>query len=109
MMSEVCWPLAGGGAARAESQVKGLDDTFKNAKPGTAWGMTETNSIGTSIVGDDYLSRPSSSGRVSAVLELGVVDDGGNFLPSGERGELLIRGTQLFTNIGNAQTPLMIF
>lgn len=87
--------VGGGGAARAESQVKGLDDTFKNAKPGTAWGMTETNSIGTSIVGDDYLSRPSSSGRVSAVLELGVVDDGGNFLPSGERGELLIRGTSV--------------
>lgn len=87
--------VGGGGAARAGSQVKGLDDTFKNAKPGTAWGMTETNSIGTSIVGDDYLSRPSSSGRVSAVLELGVVDDGGNFLPSGERGELLIRGTSV--------------
>lgn len=49
--------VGGGGAARAESQVKGLDDTFKNAKPGTAWGMTETNSIGTSIVGDDYLEQ----------------------------------------------------
>ena len=87
--------VGGGGSARAESQVKGIDETFKNAKPNTGWGMTETNSIGTSIGGEEYLMRPSSSGRVSAVLELGIVDSDDNFVKAGERGELLVRGTSV--------------
>ena len=87
--------VGGGGSARAESQVKGIDETFKNAKPYTGWGMTETNSIGTSIGGEEYLMRPSSSGRVSAVLELGIVDSDDNFVKAGERGELLVRGTSV--------------
>lgn len=87
--------VGGGGSARAESQVKGIDETFKNAKPHTGWGMTETNSIGTSIGGEEYLMRPSSSGRVSAVLELGIVDSDDNFVKAGERGELLVRGTSV--------------
>ena len=37
--------------------------------------MTETNAIGTGIGGDDYLARPASSGRASAVLDLIIVDE----------------------------------
>jgi hypothetical protein len=51
--------------------------------------MTETNAIGTGIGGEEYLNRPASSGRCSAVLELRVLDDQGRTLPAGERGELL--------------------
>ena len=28
---------------------------FKRAQPNTGWGMTETNAIGTGIIGSDYL------------------------------------------------------
>lgn len=93
--------VGGGGSARAESQVKGIDDTFKNAKPNTGWGMTETNSIGTSIMGNEYLERPSSSGTVSAVLELAIIGDDGEFLSAGERGELLVRGTSVIHEYWN--------
>jgi long-chain acyl-CoA synthetase len=70
--------------------------SFANALPVTGWGMTETNAIGTGIGGPDYLARPESSGRCSAVLEIRIVDDAGNTLPANSRGEMLVRGTAIF-------------
>ena len=87
--------VGGGGAPRAPEQVKDIDDTFETALPGTGWGMTETNAIGTGIGGQDYLDRPASSGRVSAVLDAKIVDEHGVDLPRGSRGELLIRGASV--------------
>jgi long-chain acyl-CoA synthetase len=49
----------------------------------------------------DYLDRPASSGRCSAVLDLKIVDEQGNSLPAGERGELLVRGTSVFFGYWN--------
>ena len=93
--------IGGGGAPRAPEQVRQIDATFAQAMPATGWGMTETNAIGTGIGGPDYLRRPASSGRCSAVLELKIVDDNGRALPVGERGELLVRGTSVFAGYWN--------
>ena len=93
--------VGGGGAPRAPEQVKSIDESFSNAKPGTGWGMTETNAIGTSIGGDDYVLRPASSGRCSALLELKVISEDGDAVATGERGELLIRGTTIFKEYWN--------
>jgi long-chain acyl-CoA synthetase len=88
--------VGGGGASRASEQVRNIETSFVNALPVTGWGMTETNAIGTGIGGPDYLARPESSGRCSAVLEIRIVDDAGNTLPANSRGEMLIRGTAIF-------------
>lgn len=93
--------VGGGGAPRAPEQVRNIEATFAKALPSTGWGMTETNAIGTGIGGMDYLDRPASSGRCSAVLELKVIDARGNALPAGERGELIIRGTSVFRGYWN--------
>ena len=87
--------VGGGGAPRAPAQVKNIPETFKHAQPSTGWGMTETNAIGTGIGGEDYLLRPASSGRCSAVLDMLIVDDTGKPLPAGARGELRIRGASV--------------
>ena len=87
--------VGGGGAPRAPEQVKNIAGKFANALPNTGWGMTETNAIGTGIGGLDYVEHPSSSGRVSALLDLRVVDETGRKLPVGERGELQIRGVSI--------------
>lgn len=87
--------VGGGGAPRAPEQVKGIANSFTRAMPGTGWGMTETNAIGTGIGGEDYLEHPGSSGRCSAVLDLATFDEQGNELPRGERGELRVRGTSV--------------
>ena len=93
--------VGGGGAPRAPEQVRNIEATFAKALPSTGWGMTETNAIGTGIGGMDYLDRPASSGRCSAVLELKVIDAQGNALPAGESGELIIRGTSVFRGYWN--------
>ena len=69
--------------------------------PHIGWGMTETNAIGTSISGADYLARPASSGRCSQVLDLCIVDEAGRPLPPGERGELWVRGTSVVRGYWN--------
>jgi long-chain acyl-CoA synthetase len=63
--------------------------------------MTETNAIGAGIIGPDYLDHPESSGRSSAVLDLRIVDDAGEELPVGERGELQVRGTSVVRGYWN--------
>ncbi|MEQ8860969.1 MAG: class I adenylate-forming enzyme family protein [Pseudomonadales bacterium] len=93
--------VGGGGAPRAPEQVRQIGSSFAKALPNTGWGMTETNAIGTGIGGEEYLQRPASSGRCSAVLELKVVSPDGTELPPGERGELLVRGTSLFHGYWN--------
>ncbi len=93
--------VGGGGAARAPAQVKEIGASFTAALPNTGWGMTETNAIGTGIGGADYLQRPASSGRCSAVLDLKVIDEDGRTLAAGARGELMVRGTSLFQGYWN--------
>ena len=93
--------VGGGGAPRAPEQVRNIEKSFTKALPGTGWGMTETNAIGTSIGGIDYLERPDSSGRCSGVMELKVIDEAGNALDANNRGELLIRGTGVFRGYWN--------
>ena len=93
--------VGGGGAPRAPEQVKRIQTTFRQALPATGWGMTETNAIGTGIGGEDYLLRPNSSGRASAVVDLKIVGDNGQTLAAHERGELLIRGASVIQGYWN--------
>ncbi len=93
--------VGGGGAARPPAQVGQIDDSFEKALPNTGWGMTETNAIGTLILGAEYSERRLSSGPALCVIDLRVVDDEGNELPSGERGELQVRGPSMFREYWN--------
>ncbi|RYF81129.1 MAG: fatty acid--CoA ligase [Comamonadaceae bacterium] len=93
--------VGGGGAPRAPEQVRQIALSFGQAQPATGWGMTETNAIGAGIGGEDYLTRPASSGRCSQVLELKIVDELGEALPADQRGELLVRGTSVFSGYWN--------
>ncbi|PTS86161.1 MULTISPECIES: class I adenylate-forming enzyme family protein [unclassified Caulobacter] len=93
--------VGGGGASRAPEQVRAIDRAFPNAAPNTGWGMTETNAIGTSIAGADYLAHPASSGRVSGVLDIRIVDEAGVAQPAGTRGELQIRGASIMRGYWN--------
>jgi len=93
--------VGGGGAARPPEQVGQIDDTFEKALPNTGWGMTETNAIGTVIFGAEYSERRLSSGPALCVIDLRVVDDDGNELQPGERGELQVRGPSMFREYWN--------
>ena len=93
--------VGGGGAPRAPEQVRQIHASFGQALPNIGWGMTETNAIGTGNAGEDYLTRPASSGRCSQLLDIRVVDELGRPLPTGQRGELQVRGTSVFAGYWN--------
>jgi long-chain acyl-CoA synthetase len=93
--------VGGGGASRAPEQVRAIDAVFENAAPNTGWGMTETNAIGVGIQGSDYLTHPESSGRLSAVMDMRIVDEQGREVPVGERGELQVRGSPMMREYWN--------
>ena len=87
--------LGGGGAQLQPDLVKKIDDSVKTARPGTGYGMTETCGIITSISGDFFVDKPESAGPAMPVFETRLVDTDGNDVPTGEVGELWVRGTQV--------------
>lgn len=94
--------IGGGGSHRPARQVLAIRETFANAMPGTGWGMTETNAIGTQIGSPDYLNVPTSSGRRSVLMDMKIVDTkSGSELPRGEVGELWVRGTPVVRGYWN--------
>ena len=93
--------VGGGGAPRPPEQVHEIAQLTDGVVPSTGWGMTETNAIGAGIAASDYLERPASSGQCSAVLDFRIVDEAGQELAAGERGELQVKGTSMFRGYWN--------
>ena len=89
--------LGGGGAARPPEQVKALAKTFKGKSPGSGYGLTETNALGAVNGGDNYLLKPSSTGRPTGpAIEIQCWDEAGNEVPVGQPGEVMIKSTSNF-------------
>ncbi len=84
--------LGAGGAARPPDHVARLKAAFPTSRPNMGYGLTETNAIGAVNGRDEYLGRPASVGKASAPMaEIKIIDNQGNDLPSGERGEICIK------------------
>jgi long-chain acyl-CoA synthetase len=84
--------LSAGGAARPPEHVKKLKERAENAQASTGYGMTETNSLGTAIGGDDYQLRPASVGRaLPPLVEIKVIDEQGRDLGIDREGEILLK------------------
>jgi acyl-CoA synthetase (AMP-forming)/AMP-acid ligase II len=84
--------LGSGGAKRPAAQVAELAKTFPNAGVATGWGMTETNALGIGMIGEDYVLRPESAGKLHPpVQELRILDDAGNALAPGQLGEITVK------------------
>lgn len=70
-----------------------------NAMAGQGYGLTEVNSVATTIVGDDYIQRPTSCGQAPPVVSLKIVDPDSKrpvseqkAYPAGKIGEVCIFG-----------------
>ena len=94
--------LAGGGAPRPIEHVRRIAAEFPNAPPALGYGLTETNGIGCGNFSTNYQEKPNSTGRASAPLvDLAILDDDGNKMPQGERGEVSIRSVANFSGYWN--------
>jgi long-chain acyl-CoA synthetase len=83
-----------GGAPAAPELVERIEEVFPNLRKTltTAYGLTETASVATAHGGDDYFAHPGSVGRAAPTVELRVVTEDGHDAPTGERGEVWIKG-----------------
>jgi long-chain acyl-CoA synthetase len=93
--------VGGGGAPAPPELVKRIDSNFSKGRPTIGYGMTETNAYGPGNSGDDYVSHPTSTGRVVPAVELRVTDPDGNVLPQGETGEIWFKGPNLIRGYWN--------
>jgi len=60
--------------------------------PMTAYGLTETAGVVCVNSGAEYSAKPDSVGPTMPTLELRIVGPGGEDVPSGERGEIWVKG-----------------
>jgi long-chain acyl-CoA synthetase len=89
--------VGGGGAPAPPKLVERIEGSFTRGRPGIGYGMTETNAFGPGNSGDDYVQRPTSTGRArTSILDVEIRDDALEVVPNGERGEIWMKGPNLF-------------
>ena len=87
-----CTAFAAGGAPRPVDHVKKIRKEMSWGYPLLGYGLTETNGVGCGNFTENYLLKPSSTGPATKPLvEVEMLDDDGNGIPQGERGEVCIR------------------
>ena len=97
-----CVTMAAGGAPRPVEHVRRIKEKMGDGYPVIGYGLTETNGVGCSNQNENYLAKPDSTGRATPpIVEVAILDDDGNKLPQGERGEVCIRTSANFTGYWN--------
>lgn len=90
-----------GGAPSAPDLVSRIKQQFPKVDPSNGYGLTETSSITTQNLAEDYVAKPDSAGPAVPVCDLKVVDEKGNDVPNGQVGELWIRGPNVVKGYWN--------
>ena len=94
--------VAFGGSPSADELQRKVADTFPNVRStSNAYGLTETSSVTTVISGPDAKRKPDSVGPPVPTVEVRIVDPLNQPLPTGETGEVCIRGPILMKGYWN--------
>jgi steroid-24-oyl-CoA synthetase len=93
--------VGGGGAPAPPALVDRVAGSVKSGGPTLGYGMTETNAYGPNNTGVDYLTHPTSTGRVMPIMRIEVRDPDGRQVPTGERGEIWFNGPMLIRGYWN--------
>ena len=90
-----------GGAPASPELVRRITEAFPGSQPGSGWGMTETSATFTHHLGEDYQHRPGSAGPAVPVGDMRIVGEDGADLPTGEVGELWVKGPNVVAGYWN--------
>ena len=94
--------VGGGGAPAPTKLVDRVEKGFTRGRPNIGYGMTETNAFGPGHSGDDYVAHPSSTGRSrTTILDVEIRDVDGTPMPTGQRGEIWMKGPNLIRGYWN--------
>jgi acyl-CoA synthetase (AMP-forming)/AMP-acid ligase II len=88
--------IIAGGEKMPIPYIERLRTTFPSAWFADAYGLTETVSGDTFLDRESTVSKLGSCGRPCQYLELDIWDEHGASLPTGERGEVVLRGPKVF-------------
>ena len=81
--------VAFGGSPSADELQRKVRETFPNVRAtSNAYGLTESSSVATSITGQDAIERPTSVGPPVPTVEIKIVDELDEEVPTGETGEV---------------------
>ena len=93
-VSSLRWVI-GGGEKTPEARIRAFSDYFKNARYIDAYGLTETCGGDTFMEAGREIEKIGSTGRAIAHVEIEIRDDAGSRLPSGQNGEICLRGPKV--------------
>jgi acyl-CoA synthetase (AMP-forming)/AMP-acid ligase II len=86
-----------GGSPVPISTIAALRARMPQLRLYDAYGLTETHSPATVLLDSEFRRKPGSVGRPLPCADVRVVDDDGHDLPTGEAGELWIKGPMVTT------------
>lgn len=84
-----------GGQALPINLLDEMRAACPNAVMGTGYGMTETAGSVAMAVGEDFIRNRASAGRILSLVDVRIEDNAGNVLPTGQAGEIVVRGAQI--------------
>jgi long-chain acyl-CoA synthetase len=84
--------VAAAGAATPAGLPELLRDKLGIDNRSSGYGMTETTSVCATMSGPVFDLKPMAAGIVSPIIDLRVVDGQGNTVPTGQDGEIQLRG-----------------
>lgn len=93
--------IASGGQALPVNLLEEMRASCPSAMMGTGYGMTECSGAIAQAVGEDFVRKPSSAGRVLPLVEVRIVAPDGSDLPLGQAGEIVVRGAQVMQGYWN--------
>ena len=93
--------IASGGQALPVNLLGEMRALCPEAVMGTGYGMTECAGAIAQAVGEDFVRKPSSAGRVLPLVDVRIAAPDGSPLPAGQAGEIMVRGAQIMLGYWN--------
>lgn len=96
--------LGFGGAGVPESLMEHVFKVMPDQMIGIGFGMTESNGVASAVSGDLFRQHRDSSGVISPIMQVKIVDPIGQELPPNEVGEIWLKGVSVMKEyLGNPQ------
>lgn len=93
--------IASGGQALPVNLLDAIREACPQAVMGTGYGMTEASGSLAQAVGEDFLRKRSSAGRVLPLAQVRIVAPDGSLQPSGQSGEIQLKGAMVMAGYWN--------
>jgi acyl-CoA synthetase (AMP-forming)/AMP-acid ligase II len=93
--------IGSGGQALPVQLLEAIRAACPHAMMGTGYGMTECSGSIAQAVGDEFVRKPESAGRLLPMVDVRIEAADGSPLPVGEAGEIVVRGAQVMNGYWN--------